>query len=134
MMYNHFDYLKAYKPVNLVNIVVTLENIEEMLENMLVMDHVLSIQVMMENNLNIFLSKGIKEILFLRGLDGEYPGLVGEYDGDVGPIQSKHYRRKIDRIRTHYMKDLLENKMGMLNLVLLLVQNKLDLLLDYTMD
>jgi hypothetical protein len=37
MMYNHFDCLKVYKPVNLVNIVVMLENIEEMLVNMLVM-------------------------------------------------------------------------------------------------
>ncbi len=30
MMYNHFDCLKACKPVNLVNIAVMLENIEEM--------------------------------------------------------------------------------------------------------
>jgi hypothetical protein len=33
-----------------------------------------------------------------------------------------------------YMKDLLENKMVMLNLVLVHFQNKLDLLLDYMMD
>lgn len=36
MMYNHFDCLKACKPVNLVNIVVMLVNIEEMLVNTLV--------------------------------------------------------------------------------------------------
>jgi len=36
MMYNHFDCLMVYKPVNLVNIVVMLENIEEMLVNKLV--------------------------------------------------------------------------------------------------
>jgi hypothetical protein len=33
-----------------------------------------------------------------------------------------------------YMKDLLENKMVMLNLVFHHFQNKLDLLLDYMMD
>jgi hypothetical protein len=33
-----------------------------------------------------------------------------------------------------YMKDLLENKMEMLNLVFHHFQNKLDLLLDYMMD
>ncbi len=35
MMYNRFDCLKVYKPVNLENIVVMLENTEEMLVNKL---------------------------------------------------------------------------------------------------